>query len=80
MVTTDTLEFIDGAAVVTLAHDESVTLSDLPGGLRYTVTENAEDAGDYHTTYSINGASAADGRNASGTLASNPNIQFHNSK
>ncbi len=58
---------VDGKAEFTLRHGESVTVSDLPTGIQYTVTE---DAGDYSPTID----------NGSGTILAGQTVTaaFHN--
>ena len=76
----DTLTFNIGTATVNLVHGESITLTDLPGSLRFTITENAEDANGYQTTYTVNSGSPETGREATGTLADNPEVAFVNTR
>ncbi len=60
-VTIGGVTFTDGVAKITLKHDESKTISGLPEGTKYTVTENTVD----NYTTSVNGTT---GNSATGTI------------
>ena len=49
--TYDGVEFTGGAATIELADTESITITGLPTGVTYTVTETAESAEGFTTTY-----------------------------
>ena len=55
---TDSLVFTGGEAEVLLAHGESVTISRLPAGTEYRITE--EPAEGYQTGYEVNGRETAE--------------------
>lgn len=65
-VTTGTIHFTNGAAstAITLRHGESVTISGLPAGLTYTVSETAESSAGYSVT-----STAASGTIPAGSTA-----------
>ena len=70
----------EGTITLTLKHDESVTLKDIPSGLAYTIAESKVSAEGYVTSYSINDADAVEGRSVSGTLSDDLVIAFTNTK
>ena len=49
----DAVTFTDGKAVIKLKGDESKTISNVPAGATYTVTQTGKDG--YSTTYTMNG-------------------------
>ena len=78
--TSGTMAFTDGAAIVTLKHDESITFLNLSGTLNYRITESANDTAGYQTEYRINASASEMGRIASGGLDSNPHVAYINTR
>ena len=70
----------NGAKVATttfqLAHNETVTFTNIPYGVTYTVTE--EEASGYTATNTVNGTTSVNGKVATGTIAASNAVVFTN--
>jgi fibronectin-binding protein 1 len=66
-----------GVYTFKLGHDEEITIANIPAGIRYEVSEDAED---YEATVKTGGGEAVSGTSASGTLAEDTALEFENVK
>lgn len=73
-------EFKDGTASFHLKHNDSKTITAIPNGYQYEVTENDANTDSYTTTVAVGAAPATAGSSTTGTMDGDKSVTFTNTR